>query len=652
MRPVSLFMRLPDSVRRLSLLGLLALLSWVPMTTGPIAHAQAQGAEDSRPVQQITGRLEEGAATEVYRLEGLRAGDTLYATMQATSGNLDPILAILDGAADYAAVEATYQAELQQLIMGDGVADIALGLNQLRDNTFLVWDDDGGEGYGAALEFPIPASGDYYLIASSALTGAGRLTAGDYSLLLGLNEPGVLDGSARPTGAAIAALDPLLLNVVPRASEVPGVLTPEEPTVILELVDIDPGDTLYVYIDSLDSTLRPAVILRDFGDKPVTSANLGGQEATATLTHQLEEEGVGYTLEIRAVPGSDGQPTTGEFRAVVGLNTPEVLSGQISDGARPALKSPIEVQVGIKVDRISQVDSAEEDFTVIGSIRLDWRDPDLAFSPDTCDCDIKLYTEKEFDRFLADARSRWPDFSFFNQRGNRWIQSRGVAVWPDGRARYTEQFTTIFQADFDFQKFPFDTQNFPIVVEMLLPTNVYTLVDMPDYSAIDPDHGEDEFIIGEFVRTPSTLVNNATADRPISRMTFSFEAPRHLEYYMLQVFVPILLIVAISWFTFFLKDYTRRIEASAANILLFIAFSFSLADNYPRLGYLTFLDALMAGAFIVNALVLLYNVQMKRMEQNGDIVRVERLDDFFDWAYPLFYLAWIGLAAYFFLWRG
>jgi hypothetical protein len=45
------------------------------------------------------------------------------------------------------------------------------------------------------------------------------------------------------------------------------------------------------------------------------------------------------------------------------------------------------------------------------------------------------------------VESRWPAFTFFNQLGNRWIQSRAVAVWPDGRARYAENFNTTFQSD-------------------------------------------------------------------------------------------------------------------------------------------------------------------------------------------------------------
>jgi hypothetical protein len=288
------------------------------------------------------------------------------------------------------------------------------------------------------------------------------------------------------------------------------------------------------------------------------------------------------------------------------------------------------------------VDSPNENYTVLGSLRMDWADPNLAFSPDSCNCSVKLYSDKEVDRFLADVGSRWPAFTFFNQLGNRWIQSRVAAIWPDGRARYAESFNTTFQADFDFRQYPFDTQTFPVFLDLVYPTSAYTMTALPGYSEIDPAHGEDEFIISDLTAAPSTVTPSA-ADNPVSRLTFSFSAPRHLNYYLLQVFLPIILIILISWFTFFLRDYTRRIEAAAANILLFIAFSWSLANNYPRLGYITFLDAIMTVTFMVNVLVLLYNVYMKRLESQGKAERVERIDTVLDWAYPLSYAALIGV---------
>ena len=132
---------------------------------------------------------------------------------------------------------------------------------------------------------------------------------------------------------------------------------------------------------------------------------------------------------------------------------------------------------------------------------------------------VKIYTEKEFDRFLAETQSLWPDFVFFNQQGNRWVQSRTAAIWPDGRARYGESFTMTYQADFDFRKFPFDTQLFPIYLDMLLPANNYTVSELPGYSGINPDHGEDEFIISELDTAVSlSLIHIYRPRMPVSRM--------------------------------------------------------------------------------------------------------------------------------------
>jgi hypothetical protein len=597
---------------------------------------------DTGQVQQITGRLEPGE-NHVYLLNDLQPGDRIVASMKSTSGNLDPALGISDTSQTVDAAFAQYQAEARQILASS--SDVAQAINDLRDRFFLAWDDDGGDGYAAELEFTIPAAGDYRIFAGASLSALGRVTAGDYELVISRNAQ---PGETEPTGAPFVTPEQFAGGLSPVVGQASGTVTSQVPAATVRLADIRAGEKIYVNIQPTSGSLIPAVILRDFGGKPLQAANAAGQEPQAKLEYTFPEDAVGHTLEIQGASGPDGAATTGDFQALVGLNAPDVLTGQatITEG-RAIIKQPIQVQVGIKMERISGVNSQDENFTVLGSIRMDWVDPALAFSPDSCNCTVKIFTEKEFDRFLADVQSRWPDFVFFNQLGNRWVQSRSAVIWSDGRARFGESFTTTFQADFDFRQFPFDVQEFPIFVDMLFPADTYVLADLPGYSAISSEHGEDEFIITDFT-TQTSLEAGRIADNPVSRFSFTFNAPRHMEYYILQVFVPIFLIILISWFTFFLKDYTRRIEAAAANILLFIAFSFSLADNYPRLGYVTFLDAVMAVTFAVNTLVLLYNVYMKRLENDGRIERVDRIDNFFDWAYPLLYVVLIGIVVVWF----
>jgi hypothetical protein len=171
---------------------------------------------------------------------------------------------------------------------------------------------------------------------------------------------------------------------------------------------------------------------------------------------------------------------------------------------------------------------------------------------------------------------------------------------------------------------------------MLQAPDRYYFTSLDEFNRVNTDLGADEFIVNDFdVAVDTTTGATATT---VSSFTFTFDAPRHLDYYILQVFVPILLITLVSWVTFFLKDYMMRIEIASANLLLFIAFGFSLADNYPRLGYLTFLDAVMAATFIITAAVIVYNVLMRRMEVTGHLERVERIDDIMDWIYPGLYI--------------
>ncbi len=617
------------------LVGAGVLLALVMLVQASPSTAQDQAGR----VQRISERLHAGEV-HAYLLHDLQAGDRLAVSMRATSGNLDPAIGIRDTTIPLKEFATQYSADVQRLLTGGG--NTQLGLKELRSRYFLAWDDDSGEGYAAALEYVVPASGDYMLIATGSLSAFGRATSGDYELLLGLNAPSFTDGAVAPVGAPIAERIQGALGVASSVEQATGALTAAAPMASLALVDIGAGETLSAYVEATSGNLVPVLVLRDYGGKALQAGNLGGQEPRASLVFTTTESLAGSSLEVRAAKLPDGTLSEGDYRLLVGVNAPAVVTGQAQPQGDGVLAASIPVQTGLKILRISAVDSPNENYTVLASLRMDWTDPALAFSPDSCHCSVKLYSDKEVDRFLAEVGSRWPAFTFFNQLGNRWIQSRAAAIWPDGRARYAESFNTTFQADFDFRKYPFDTQTFPIYLDLLYPTSTYTMTELSGYSEIDPAHGEDEFIISDLKVVPSTVTPSA-ADKPVSRMTFSFSAPRHLNYYVLQVFLPILLIILISWFTFFLRDYTRRIEAAAANILLFIAFSWTLADNYPRLGYITFLDAVMAVTFAVNVLVLLYNVFMKRLENRGEDERVQRIDNVLDWAYPLLYATLIGV---------
>ena len=617
-------------------LSLFSLSTLIFVLLVPLGAALAQSAP---AVQELQGSLAPGE-TDIFLLPGLKQGQTLTAFMENTSGNLDPILGVLPDSPALPEKLASYKKAVAELVATS--PQPLLDLPALRDKYLLAWDDDGGPGYSAALNFAVPKAGDYILIVGSSLSAAGRQTAGNYRLLVGLDAPAVLAGTAASTGAQIA-----LPNQTALASqlvqELSGTLGKDKPLASIKLSDLNPGDTLYVQLQATSGDLKPILGLFDYGHKPVRVANLNGQSNMASFQQAFPEGGANYSLELHAAEQA-GQITSGDYRLSVGINAPAVLEGGAAPNSQSILKLPIPVQVGLKLQQIINLDQQNEIMNDAGTLKLEWTDPALAFNPDDCNCTSRLYTENSYNKFLEDVKGRWPDFTFFNQQGNRWSQNRLIEVASNGHVTYLERFSTNFQLDFDWTKFPFDRQDFYIKLDMLYPQEDYIFAPMEGFSEIDPLHGEDEFILTGF----DTQITSEVSSRlvPTSRFTFHFSAPRHLDYYVFRFFLPILLIIVVSYITFFLKDYSRRIEIATGNLLLFIAFSFSLGDNYPRMGYLTFMDAIMATTFAINTLVVVLNVYFKWLETNDQREKADRLEAPFNYLYPLAYLVAFGIIAF------
>ncbi len=603
----------------------------------------ASWAEEESKVQVLTGKIEPGRFI-IYLLPNLKQGDRLFVYMKAISGNLDPAIGLIDASVDLVAFGKEFRSAIERATSAG--QDPLAAIKEIRDKYFLNWDDDSGGGYAAAFEFRVPKDGDYRLLAAGALSVAiGRATFGDYQLLIGLDAPNVLTGKAEPTGETIAILDKAATRAGIRVQEIKGDLTSDKTSTFFALNDFNPDDTLYVFIQATSGDLIPTIVLHDYGKKPVRSVNLEGKQKSGSLEYIFKDGGRNYTLEISSC--CKGEVTTGGYRLLVGVNAPEVLTGEAVNFGSPVIRRPIEVQVGVKLQQIIQVDQKSEFFNVVATMQMEWTDPALAFSPDTCQCRFKIFTEENFNQFITETRGRWPDFTLYNQQGRRWTQNQYVVILPDGHATYSERFTTNFQTDFDFRKFPFDTQPFLIRIDLLSPEEYYVFSDLKGFSEISKEHGEDEFIISKFDTDVSS--QKADTDWVSSRFTFRFEAPRHLDYYIFRIFVPVLLIIIVTFITFFLNDYVKRIEIAGANLLLFIAFSFSLSENYPRLGYLTFLDGIMAITFVINAIAVIYNVYLKWLEMNNKRDKAEHIDRYMDWFYPSgFVLAFLILILVFF----
>ena len=580
-------------------------------------------------VQEIRGYL--GLKDSiVYRIPGLKQGDTLTVYLEGLSENLDPLIALLK---PHRNIDV-----LRRLSLTDGapelqdVPDPLEAIARIFDTNSYIWNDDYQGKYRAAFQFTVPADGSYRLLVRGTPT---RRTTGKFRLLIGVNAPAVLKGTVKHNKYFVL-LDEASPLTAKSVQETKNVLSADNSFRFHNLTNIQAGETLYLYIKAVSGDLIPTVTLYDFGEKPLANARVSGEKTIATLQYTFAGQAENCRLKISG-HRADGTATSSAYRLLLGINAPEVLTGEGIPAGRAILKEPIPVSIGIKMHQITHVDQKSENFGVVATLLMEWQDQALAFNPEDINKRNKIYNGENFRSELNRRGILWPEYTIYNQQGNRWAQNNIVVIFPDGRVIYVERFTTTLQApDFNFRKFPFDVQHFFIRADLVAPEWYYKFVPNKNYSAAGEELGEEEWIVTSF----DVNVDQAQiAERPVSRFNFHFQAQRHLAYYIFRIFLPLFIILAVSWVVFFLKDYNKRIDIAGANLLLFIAFNFTISSDLPRLGYLTFMDAILISAFVVTALVLILSVFLQRLATSGKQFMAMKIDMYVvRWLYPVAYV--------------
>ncbi|MEW2915390.1 hypothetical protein [Leisingera sp. JC11] len=309
------------------------------------------------------------------------------------------------------------------------------------------------------------------------------------------------------------------------------------------------------------------------------------------------------------------------------------LSGGL-EGLTGQLDTPLEVGIGIKIDQIVNVDQKAENYSAVAVIRAEWTDPALAFDAEEFGRDVRIFQPDALADFAKSAGAVVPVFVIMNQQSNRWIHQSAAGVRSDGSVVYVEKSSLTLQAPhFNFRKYPFDTQRFQFEVASVLPSAYVNYYPLNEYSGLGGMLGEEEWILGNahLVQTNAEGISGHESDQ----ITLVFEGKRHITYYLIRVFLPMLVLITVSWSVFFLDEYRKRIEISGANLLVFVAFNWAISADLPKLGYLTFLDFILQWMFLATGAIIVFNVVLRKLKLAGRETLARKLDNYaLKWIYP------------------
>lgn len=296
---------------------------------------------------------------------------------------------------------------------------------------------------------------------------------------------------------------------------------------------------------------------------------------------------------------------------------------------------PVAVQLTLDVLSIPSIDEVNEQFTLDGYMFAKWTDPRLAFKASGGQDVEKVYNVCEI----------WmPSFEMINAVGPRQQFDRSLTVAPDGTEHYSERFHTVLSSRFAMRRFPFDRQSLEVYFHPF-----FNDVSLESFSVDTKGSG-----ISLEQRTYSSLaqwhVTGVSAHSGSTRQFRSFAIPeavfsigveRRYSFYLWKVFLPLLLMVFLSWAVFWLEpnDVSNQVQIGVTTILTVIAFAFAISATMPRVSYLTYIDAffLTCYVFVFIAIVELMTVHTAHRRRGPDVSsRIRRVSR---WLVPAAFFA-------------
>ncbi|KAI5630359.1 glycine receptor, alpha 4b precursor, partial [Silurus asotus] len=291
---------------------------------------------------------------------------------------------------------------------------------------------------------------------------------------------------------------------------------------------------------------------------------------------------------------------------------------------RPNFKGPpVNVTCNIFINSFGSVTETTMDYRLNVFLRQQWNDPRLAY---------KEYPDDSLDLDPSMLDSIWkPDLFFANEKGANFHEvttdNKLLRIFQNGNVLYSIRLTLILSCPMDLKNFPMDIQT----CTMQLESFGYTMNDLI-FQWLDkgPVQVADDLTMPQFVLKEEKDLGYCTKHYNTGKFTcieVKFHLQRQMGYYLIQMYIPSLLTVILSWVSFWINmdAAPARVGLGITTVLTMTTQSSGSRASLPKVSYVKAIDIWMAVCLLfVFAALLEYAAVNFVSRQHKEFFRLRR----------------------------
>ncbi|XP_037787749.1 gamma-aminobutyric acid receptor alpha-like [Penaeus monodon] len=247
---------------------------------------------------------------------------------------------------------------------------------------------------------------------------------------------------------------------------------------------------------------------------------------------------------------------------------------------------PTTVEIDIEVRSMSRISEMDMTYSMDCYFRQSWVDERLAFSD----------LEEAFTLSVSVLEKLWKPDTFIYNGKQSYVHlittpNKFIRLYQNGRILYSSRLTINANCPMNLRDFPMDTQHCPLKLGSFSYTtrDVVYRWNKDRQVVIAPDLMLSQF---DLIAAPSGDENTTRRAGEFSTLLASFYLQRHMGNFLIQVYGPCMLLVVLSWVSFWLnrEATSDRISLGITTVLTMTFLGLEARTDLPKVSYITALD--------------------------------------------------------------